>query len=377
MSKELMAVFSYKSIEHTPAFGTFDGVNRPSYDQPGRALAIIKTLCDLRATSEIEIAQPRTFGMPIIYSVHDQAYVDYLRETSERVSKKPPLFVAEIVDSSTKATTVKEYPPFTFPSVFPHGSNPRSTNKEAVKGFFSFDTATPIMANTYDVALAAANTAITGADMLVTQTSNLIYSLCRPPGHHAEKSRMGSYCYLNNAALAADYLAKQSGGKVGIIDIDAHHGNGTQEIFYENPNIFYASVHGDPSSTPPYYTGYADEKGNRSGFGFNFNLPLPKGSNDHEFIEAVDKLVFQIRQFGPQYIIVSLGFDGYKTDPCKVFNLTTDAYSEAAKRIGKLGLPTLSVQEGGYSINDLGSNIAVYLKTLKNIHQQYENTDML
>lgn len=367
MNKELTAIVSEKSIEHSPPFGTFDGVQKPSYDKPERAIAIINALRALNATTDIEITQPREFGMPLIYNVHDQAYIDHLKLISEQMAQKPPVLVAEIVDPIKKTAVIKEYAAFTYPSVFPHGLNPKSSNIEAVKGIYSFDIATPIMGNTYELALIAAYTALTGADML-KQGKNLAYALCRPPGHHAERSRMGSYCYINNAALAAHYLTNQTKERVGIIDIDAHHGNGTQEIFYETPDVFYTSIHGDSSNIPPYYSGYSDEKGIGRGFGYNLNIPLPLGSNDEKFLDALDSIIYRMRQFLPRYLIISLGFDGFKNDPLKIFNLTTDGYAEAARRIGALGIPTLSIQEGGYSIPDLGENLAVFLKSLKNAH---------
>ncbi len=366
MTEKMTAIFSERVTEHSPAFGTFDGVPRLSYDKPERAKVIIDVLREMSVTSGIEITQPREFGIPFIYRVHDQSYIDHLRTVSEQVAQKPPILVAEITDSVNKVATVKEYPAFTYPSVFPHGSNPRSSNHHADKGIYAFDIATPIMGDTYELALLSAYTALTGADIL-KQGKKLVYAFTRPPGHHAERSRMGSYCYLNNAALAAQFLADQTGERVGIIDIDAHHGNGTQEIFYESSEVFYASIHGDPSKTHPFYSGYADEEGKDSGYGYNLNIPLPIDSDDLVFLKALDLIIYRMRQFSPRYLVVSLGFDGFKNDPSKIFKLTNDGYAETAKRIGKLELPTLSVQEGGYSIPDLGYNIASFLKGLKNV----------
>ncbi len=364
MSKEMIAIFSERAIEHTPPFGTFDGIQKPSWDRPERARVIIEALRALSVTSEIEITQPREFGMPLIYNVHDRSYIDHLRTTSEQVAQRPPILVPEIVDPVKRLAVVQEYPAFTYPSVFPHGLNPRSRNTQANKGVYSFDIATPVMGNTYELALLSAYTALTGADIL-KQGKNFVYALCRPPGHHAERARMGSYCYLNNAALAAHYLSDQTRERVGIIDIDAHHGNGTQEIFYESPDVFYTSVHGDPSRTHPYYSGYSDEKGKGAGFSYNLNIPLPIGSDDVIFLNALDSIIYRMKQFSPHYLVISLGFDGMKNDPSRVFNLTNEGYTEAARRIGNLGLPTLSVQEGGYSIPDLGENVAAFLKSLK------------
>jgi len=364
MSKEMIAVVNERAIEHAPPFGTFDGIQKSSWDQPERAKVIIEALRELNATSEIEIAHSREFGMPLIYNAHDLLYIEHLKTISEQIAQRPSILVSEIVDPVKRLAIVKEYPAFTYPSLFPHGLNPRSTNTQADKGIYSFDIATPIMGNTYELALLSAYTALTGADML-KQGKRLVYALCRPPGHHAERARMGSYCYLNNAALAAHYLSDQTKERVGIIDIDAHHGNGTQEIFYESSDVFYASIHGDPSKTYPYYSGYSDEKGKGVGLGYNLNIPLPIGSDDVVFLNALDLIIYRVKQFSPRYLVVSLGFDGIKNDPSKVFNMTKDGYAEAAKRIGSMGLPTLSVQEGGYFIQDLGANVAIFLKSLK------------
>lgn len=370
MVKEIVAVFNDKTLRHKPVFDIYNGIQSPSFDTPERATAIIGALSNLKATEHIEITEPREFDMPFIYHVHDQEYVDHLRRTSERVAETPPVLVAEIVDPLTRETIIKEYPAFTYPSVFPHGSNPRSSNRVADRGLYSFDMSTPVMGDTYELALNAAFTSLTGAEMLI-QGNELVYALCRPPGHHAEKARMGGYCYLNNASIAAKYLTDKTHERVGIVDIDAHHGNGTQEIFYESPDVFYASIHGDPGQIPPYYSGYIDEKGKGLGSGYNLNIPLPVGSDNEVFLNALDTVLFQMRQFSPRYLIISLGFDGYKEDPLKIFKLTTEGYAEAARRIGSLGSLTLSVQEGGYAIADLGRNIATYLKSLKNSHSLY------
>lgn len=365
MPKELTAVFSEKAVEHSPPFGTFDGIQRSSWDQPERAKVIIEALQELSVTSEIEIVQPEEFGMPLIYNVHDRSYINHLKKLTEETAQKPPILVAEIIDPVNLQAIVKKCPAFTYPSVFPHGLlNPRSTNNQGDKGIYSFDIATPVMGNTYELALLSAFTALTGADIL-KRGKNLVYALCRPPGHHAERARMGSYCYLNNAAIAAHYLSDQTKQRVGIIDIDAHHGNGTQEIFYESPDVLYASIHGDPSKTHPYYSGYSDEYGQGKGFGYNLNIPLPIGGDDIAFLNALDSILYRVKQFSPRYLVISLGFDGIKNDPSKVFAMTTDGYAEAAKRISSLELPTLAVQEGGYDIQTLGQNVNSFLKSLK------------
>jgi len=363
MSKEIVAVYNEKVNDHQPPFDIYNGMHIPHFDTPERAKAIITALSSLKDTDDVEIVEPKEFGMPFIYSVHDEEYIGYLKKISEKMEQKPSVLIPEIVDTDTQKVNIKQYPAFTYPSAFPHGRNPRSTSRQGDQGIFAFDTLTPIMANTYDLALNSAYIALTGADLLA-QGKSLVYSLCRPPGHHAESKRMGGYCYLNNASLAARFLLEKTQKKVVILDIDAHHGNGTQDIFYDSSDVFYISLHGDPSQTPPFYSGYADEKGKGKGYGYNLNIPLPKGSEGDKYLERIDFAISKIKEFMPGYLIVSLGFDGYIHEPLHVFNLTTACYEQIANRIGKLNIPTLSVQEGGYFTKDLSLNIYTYLKSL-------------
>ncbi len=365
MSKEVVAVFSERSKDHFPPPGNFDGIPRVSYDLPERAVSIMDALKKASQISGIKIVQPRDFELSSIYSVHSESYVSHLKNVSERMAQEPPVFIAEIIDPITKYVKIHEYPAFTFPSVFPHGNAPMSTNVEAIKGIYAFDTATPISANTYELALLSAYTALTGAELL-RNGKQRVYALSRPPGHHAEKEKAGSYCYFNNVAIATDYLVRKTGSNVAIIDIDAHHGNGTQEIFYESPNVFYGSIHGDPNRIPPYYSGHENEIGRGLGLDFNLNIPLPIGSNDDLFLDSLDILIARVKQFSPRYLVVSLGFDGYKNDPLKIFNLSMQGYAEAARRIGNLELPTLCIQEGGYATQELGKNLINFLKSLSN-----------
>lgn len=366
MSKELIAVCSPKVEEHNPAPGTFDGLVKDTFDTPQRAKSIIDALTKLQSNSGIEIASPRQFDMSLIYSIHDTEYIEYLRLTSERMAHRPDVLIARVTDQNTGEVIVQKYPAFSFPSISPHGSNPRSANTEAIKGFHAFDAATPISANTYDLALLSAFTALTGADM-IKDGKPFVYALCRPPGHHAERSKAGSYCYLNNAAIATDYLRQKTGERVAIIDIDAHHGNGTQEIFYGTSDVFYGSVHGDPNRIPPFYSGHADEQGIGKGLGFNVNIPLPIGSANEVFLDSVDIIVEKVKKVSPGYIVVSLGFDGFENDPLKIFGVTKQGYAEAARRISSLGIPVLSVQEGGYATDELGENVVNFLTALASV----------
>ncbi len=364
MNKEqVVAVFSDRATQHQPTFDIYNGIPSASFDIPERAGVIIQELISLRQSEQLELAHPKEFDLPFVYAVHDKEYVEHLRRTSERLASKPPILVPEITDPVNRIATVKEYPAFAYPSVFPHGTNPQSHNRTSDRGLYAFDTATPIMGNTYEVALDAANCALTGAELLHSGTK-FAYALCRPPGHHAERNKMGGYCYLNNAAIAAEYLRFITNKRVAVLDIDAHHGNGTQDIFYRTNEVFYTSLHVDTKEKPPYYTGYPEEKGQGAGYGYNLNIPLPIGTKDDDFLHKLEIALTQTKKSQPQFLIVSLGFDGHMNDPLELFKLTTDCYARAAKQISDMGIPVLSVQEGGYGIKDLPANISTYLKAL-------------
>lgn len=364
MSKEIGVVYNEKIATHNPPFDVYNGLHIPHFDTPQRAYEIINALRTLSDSQDVTISEPRAFNMQFIYNVHDEAYLAYIKRISERMASKPKVMVAEIIDPETRQTVVHEYDAFTYPSAFPHGRHPRSSSRQADQGVYAFDTLTPIMANTYELALNSAFIALTGAEQLI-QGKQQVYAVCRPSGHHAERSRMGGYCYLNNAALAADYLHSVTGKKIAILDIDAHHGNGTQDIFYDSANVFYVSIHGDPSTTPPFYSGYEDEKGENTGNGYNLNIPLATGTDGQSYLEKLDYAISQIQQYAPGFIVISLGFDGSIDDPFKIFKITQDGYKQIGKKIGIVGIPTLSVQEGGYNPQSLGQNVYAYLRGLK------------
>ncbi len=365
MGKEITAIYNNKITEHNPPFDVYNGLPTLHHDTPDRARIMMEAFESLKGTTDLKIIEPEEFGLPVIYDTHSEDYVTYIKTISERMAQRPSILVAEIVDPEIKTATVREYPAFTYPSAFPHGINPRSTSRQANQGIYAFDTLTPIMANTYDVSINSAHIALTGADLLV-QGKHYTYALCRPPGHHAEKSRMGGYCYLNNAAIAANYLRTRTGARIAILDIDAHHGNGTQDIFYDSPDVFYISLHGDPSQTPPFYSGYKEDKGQGAGYGYNLNIPLPTGTDEAQYLEQLDYALSALREYAPGYLVVSLGFDGYRKDPFNIFNISTEGYGEIAKRVSALELPTLTVQEGGYLASDLGENVHAYLSSLNN-----------
>jgi acetoin utilization deacetylase AcuC-like enzyme len=226
-------------------------------------------------------------------------------------------------------------------------------------GYHTADTACPIGAGTWEAAVASANVAVHAAS-LVLGGERAAYGLCRPPGHHAYADQAGGFCYLNNAAIAAQHL-RATLGRVAILDVDVHHGNGTQGIFYERPDVFFASLHADPSDYYPFFAGYADERGAGAGLGANLNLPLAPGSGDREVLAALDKALAAIGAFAPDALVVSLGFDASEHDPLGVLKVTSAGFAAMARRIEAEAVPTVLIQEGGYMSAVLGRNLAEFL----------------
>ncbi|HEX8624172.1 MAG TPA: histone deacetylase family protein [Allosphingosinicella sp.] len=231
---------------------------------------------------------------------------------------------------------------------------------DARLGQYSIDASTPIAEGTWQSAYWAAQTALAALDAVLAGDRSA-FALCRPPGHHAGADYMGGYCYLNNAAIAAEAARASGIGRVAILDVDYHHGNGTQDIFLERGDVYFASIHADPRTDYPFYWGHADERGEGEGEGFTLNLPLPQGTARAEYEAALDRALEAVAGFGADLLICSFGADTFNGDPICSFALETADYSPVARRIGSLGLPTLVVMEGGYAVDALGVNVAAFL----------------
>jgi acetoin utilization deacetylase AcuC-like enzyme len=210
------------------------------------------------------------------------------------------------------------------------------------------------MGGTFAAALGGASAALHAAE-LVASGEKRVYVLTRPPGHHAERDRCGGYCYFNNAALAAERLVKL--GKVAVLDLDVHHGNGAQHIFWERADVLTVSIHGDPAGLYPYFSGYADEVGAGAGKGFNLNLPLPPGTTAREYRGALSTALETIARFRPAVLVVAFGADTHEADPIGGFKLPTGYFREMGTAIGELGLPAVVTQEGGYSLETIGAAV--------------------
>ena len=305
-------------------------------ERPVRVRQILRGLADL----PLERVPARHFPDSHITAVHDPKLFNYLRAVCQRLG--PDAIV--------------------YPEVFPIRRPDRAPKAlEDRAGYFCADTFTPLTRNVYPAARQAADVALTAA-ALVRDGERYAYALCRPPGHHAERRIFGGFCYLNHSAIAANYLAQD--GKVALLDIDYHHGNGAQDIFYERNDVYTVSIHGHPRHAYPNFSGYADERGEGPGRGFNRNFPMEPPMDDARYLKILDEAIAGVRRFAPTYLVVSLGFDIMKGDPTGAFAISLAGLRQIAGRIGAVGLPTLIVQEGGYAVANLRNGSQAFFGAL-------------
>lgn len=222
-------------------------------------------------------------------------------------------------------------------------------------GFYAMDAGAPITAGTWQAVRSSANVALTGVDWVLAGKSSA-FALCRPPGHHAAREYMGGYCYLNNAAIAAERCLSQGVKKVAILDVDYHHGNGTQNIFYQRPDVMFISIHGDPHTSYPYFSGYQHETGQGPGEGFTANYPLPHGTDWSSYRQALKSALNRLENFRPEVLIISLGVDTFEGDPISHFKLKSHDFITLGETLASLHIPTLFVMEGGYMVDEIGIN---------------------
>ena len=336
--------YSEAHRKHHPAFEVMDGGARTPYlESPER---MDRILAALHKTKWAEILEPQDFGLDPIYQVHDRTYVDFLASGWNEWME-------------TEATDKSVLLPATF-ALRRHPRRPKSVLGRA--GYYLMDLSACIVERTYEASLAAANCALTAAQAIF-DGEHAAFALCRPPGHHAGKDYGAGYCFINNAAVAANWLSFK--GRVAVLDIDYHAGNGTEELFYERDDVLTISIHADPNFEYPHFVGYADEHGAGNGLGLHHNFPLAAKTKDETYLKTLDKALGIIRKFKPKYLVISAGMDIYRDDKLGTFKITRKGIGEIGEHIAALGLPTVIVMEGGYNTEALGKNMVALLKGLK------------
>ena len=327
--------FDSRQLTHAPEKELHNGGFTDFAEKPSRA--------EMIATAIGGTERPTDHGEAPILAVHDAGYVDFLKQAPARWA------------AAGRPGDVMGY---VWPVV---GRRPLRLDRiDAQIGQYSFDAATPLTATTWDAAYWSTQSVLS-ATHAVLGGERAAFALCRPPGHHSGADYLGGYCYLNTAAIAAQAARDAGRARVAILDIDYHHGNGTQDIFWERGDVFYASLHADPATDYPFYWGHADETGAGDGSGATLNLPLPQGTTLDAFRRAQGKALEAITRFGADLLVVSFGADTWEGDPISHFKLATDDYAVLARDIAACGWPTVVAMEGGYAIEALGSNVVSLL----------------
>ena len=295
----------------------------------------------LREKGFSDVVAPEKHDLSVALKLHDAGYLEFLETVWERWVTAG--FTAEAIPISLPVR--RSY----------HARPPK--NIDGLLGYYANSVETSITEGTWEAAQAAKDCALAGADW-VNAGNRFAFSLCRPPGHHAGIDLFGGYCFLNNAAIAAQRLRDHGANKVAIIDVDFHHGNGTQDITYERDDIFFTSLHGDPDDAFPYFWGHVDETGMGRGEGFNANFPMPAGTSWTDYSQALAAALQRIETFGAEALVVSLGVDTFERDPISFFSLKTPDYLQMGAMLAKTGLPVLTLMEGGYGVAEIGHNVA-------------------
>ncbi|WP_059413812.1 histone deacetylase family protein [Cupriavidus basilensis] len=336
----MKVVYSDHHLAHDPRAFIVRGRMQRSNEQPERALRL---LAAARADGH-EVIAPPDLGAGPRAAVHTPEYLRFLETAYARWRQLP--------DASEEV----------LPNIHPFPGQPCTYPESVVgqAGFHMGDTACSIGPDTWRAATGAANAAAHAAQ-LVADGERAAYALCRPPGHHAYVDRANGFCYLNNCAIAAQHL-RQFHARVAILDIDMHHGNGTQGIFYRRSDVLTVSLHGDPRLFTPFFTGHAHERGEGEGLGYNLNLPLARGTGDDAYLAALAEACATIRAYAPGALVVALGLDAHERDPYQALAVTTPGFARITAEIARLGLPTVLVQEGGYLSDDLGPNLSSALR---------------
>lgn len=347
-------VWSPATKLHVPKGEVWVGMPDPGDEVPERVDRILEALV---AAGDWEPVEADAHDDTVLAAVHDPAFLQHLRTVhADWMASGIPERVGQ-----------DRVVPYMFPTAAMLDGLPerRAAAVHARAGRYAFDTMTPVGPHTWEAARAAVDCALTAAD-LVLGGSRAAYALCRPPGHHVTRSAYGGSCYLNNAAVAAEALARGGHARVAVVDLDAHHGNGTSSIFYDRADVLYGSVHIDPGAGWfPHVVGFADERGSGPGLGANLNVPLPPETGDGAWLDGVTRLADAVGAHGSTALVVSLGVDAAVDDPNSPLRITRDGYGRAGELLAALGVPTVLVQEGGYHLPTLGDLVAAALEPFR------------
>jgi acetoin utilization deacetylase AcuC-like enzyme len=333
----MLVVYSQDHQYHNPKIEFVDGQFSSPFDHPRRAETVLEQIGDRDLG---RIITPKDFGLEPILRVHDAGFVHFLQT---------------FWDEWAIARGEREAFPFTWIGRTMRRDKVPQTS-DGKLGYYACDAGTPITAGTWQAAIASANVALT-AQKAIVEGERTAFALCRPPGHHADRDSYGGYCFLNNAAIAAQAFRDAGAERVAILDVDYHHGNGTQAIFYHRRDILFVSLHADPHHEYPYFAGYEDERGIGEGEGYNQNYPLPWGTDWQRYREPLDRAISSIRDYSPDVTIVSLGVDTFEKDPICQFQFQGKDFLRLGEAIARINKPTLFVMEGGYAVDELGLNI--------------------
>jgi acetoin utilization deacetylase AcuC-like enzyme len=343
-----MRVFaSPKHRLHDPERELESSAFQAPFENPHRAEVIRAAL---EADGGFDLAEPDEWGTAPIEAVHDSGLVRFLSSAwAEYQREQGPTH--DVVPDVFAMSRLREG----------MGDGPSPGKVSAQLGWWCYETTTPITEGTYEAARSAADVALSAADAVVSG-ERAVYGLCRPPGHHAATGLYGGYCFFNNAAIAAHHIASTTGSRVAVLDVDYHHGNGTQQIFYGRDDVQFVSLHGDPARAYPYHTGFADETGAGRGSGSTLNVPLPARTDDDAYLDALGRALDVVDGFDPAVVVVSLGVDTYVDDPICDLSITTDGFNRCGAAVASRGRPLVILQEGGYADAALGANVTAWLR---------------
>ena len=331
----MKTIFSEKHKLRNSATELYGGQLVEPFERPSRAEYIVSRI---REVNLGPVLDPHDHGMEALYKIHDKDYLDFMQLAWKMWQAEK--FAGEAIPTTWPARRMRQRVPEFI---------------EGKLGYYAMAAETSISEGTWEAAYWSAQVALTGA-VEVQAGEEGVFALCRPPGHHSALDMYGGYCFLNNAAIAAQSFLDNGASRIAIVDVDFHHGNGTQDIFYNRNDVLFASLHGDPADAFPHFLGYSDERGEGEGVGFNVNHPMKPGTGFQQWRSALKGALVKVNDFSPDALVISLGVDTFENDPISFFKLTSEDFFTYGSDIAKLQIPTLFVMEGGYDIEEIGVN---------------------